>query len=235
MRGENDRAQEVLAGRAEIAQMISHEIKGPISTIKGLVETSERHYDRLGEAERKEFLLLIKEESGRLLRIADQAATALKVDAGTLSYIVRPEDLAETVQAGVRTATARGHPLRLELEPGVRMPIDRERIGEAVRQLVDNAAAFSPEGAEIEVHSYRKDSSAVVEVIDRGPGIPAADREEVFRKFPAVRPPGYEQVPGAGLGLFISRAHVREHGGDIVATDAPGGGTMLRITLPCKG
>jgi signal transduction histidine kinase len=69
-------------------------------------------------------------------------------------------------------------------------------------------------------------------VRDRGPGIDEPLRERIFDKYPGVRPPGYETAPGAGLGLFICRAHARRHGGDVVAVAAPGEGTMLRIILP---
>jgi two-component system sensor histidine kinase KdpD len=232
MRRETDRAAEITGGRAEIASMVAHEIRGPVTTIKGLAQTSERHYDRLPEDDRREFLRLIEAESGRLLHIADQTSVALKVDAGTLTYTLEPNDLADVVGASVERAATAEHPVATDLEPGVRVPLDSVRIGETVRQLVENAASFSPADAPIAVRAYRDGTSAVVEVIDRGPGIPPDRRELAFTKFPGFRPAGYEEVPGTGLGLFICRAHVRAHGGTLVIGEGPDGGTMLRITLP---
>lgn len=232
MRRETDRAAEITGGRAEIASMVAHEIRGPVTTIHGLAQTSERHYDRLPEEDRREFLRLIEAESERLLRIADQTSVALRVDAGTLGYTIEPEDLSEVVGVGVQRSTVGDHPVTAELDPGIRVAIDSVRIGETVRELVENAALFSPPASPIVVRAYRDGASAVVEVIDRGPGIPPERRELVFTKFPGFRPEGYGEVPGTGLGLFICRAHVLRHGGTIEVDDGPDGGTMLRITLP---
>jgi signal transduction histidine kinase len=235
MRRATDRAEQVLGGRAEIAHTIAHDIRGPVGTIRGLAQTAGQHYERLGDGERREFLRLIEGESERLLRVADQTSTALKVDAGTLTFSFRPEDLAEIVRDGIARVPLGEHPLTTELEPDVRVTADRARLAEAIAQVLANAVAFSPPEASIAVVARGDDGRAVVEVVDRGPGIPAERRERVFEKFPRWRPPGYEEVAGAGLGLFICRGIVREHGGDVVATDGPDGGTMLRITIPWEG
>jgi signal transduction histidine kinase len=235
MRRASDRAEEVLGGRAEIASMVAHEVRGPVSTIRGLASTGDLQWDRLPDAERREFFRLIDQESVRLLRVADQVATALKVDAGTLNYVLRPTDLGEGVREGIDRARTGDHPLAVDLEEGTEVLLDRVRFAEAVTQLVDNAAAFSPPDAPIEVRARVEEGSAVVEVVDHGPGIRPDRREAVFGKFPEFRPPGYEEVPGTGLGLFICRGLVRAQGGDVMAMEAPDGGTMLRITLPTQG
>jgi signal transduction histidine kinase len=237
MRRATDRAEEVLGGRAEIASMVSHEIRGPVTTIRGLATTGDRHWDKLPEAERREFLQLIAQESERLLHIADQTSMALKVDAGTLVYARRPADLADVVNEAVEKASPGSHPVTVDLEPGISLPLDRVRFAEAIAQLVENAAKFSPEASPIEIRT-RTDGEAgrvVLEIVDHGPGIPPERREAAFGKFPGFRPPGYEEVPGTGLGLFICRAHVREHGGEVVAAETSDGSTMLRITLPNQG
>ena len=230
-----DLAEEVMGGRAEIASMVSHEIRGPVATIRGLAQTSSRHFDRLQDEERIEFLRLIEDESARLIRVADEVSLALKIDAGSIAYSFEPEDLSEVVREGIDLVDTGGHPLSLELQPDVRAMLDRARFAEAIRELVENAATYSPPGSSIGVRARRDGGSIVVEVEDGGPGIPPDRREEAFAKFPRFRPAGYEEAPGAGLGLFICRAHVRRHGGDVVAIDGPGGGTMLRITLPDQG
>ena len=74
-----------------------------------------------------------------------------------------------------------------------------------------------------------------MEVVDAGAGIPPEQREAIFGKFSRDRPPGYEDVSGAGLGLFISAAHIKAHGGRIDIEEGPGQGTMLRLTVPLGG
>jgi signal transduction histidine kinase len=112
---------------------------------------------------------------------------------------------------------------------------DLRWIVEAVRQLVDNAAKFSPPEAPIAVATRIENGAATIEVVDRGPGIPPERRDEVFDKYPNWRPDGYEQAAGSGLGLFLVRGIVDAHRGDVGIVDAPGGGTMLRIRIPMEG
>ncbi len=226
-----DRAQEVMGGRAEIAAMISHEVRGPVSTIRGLAGTALSHYDRLTDDERRELLDLIEQESRRLLATVTQASTALKVDAATVSYDIRIHDFGSTVREGIAAADVGVHPLVVDLAEG-QVALDMRWIVEAVRQLVDNAAKFSPPDTPVQVTTRIDDRGVTIDVVDEGPGIPLERREDVFDKYPNWRPDGYEQATGSGLGLFLVRGIVDGHDGEVVIVDAPGGGTMLRIWIP---
>jgi signal transduction histidine kinase len=235
LRRATDRARQITGGRAEIASMIAHELRGPVTTVKGLATTGARHYDSLGDPEKKEFFELIDQEARRLLHIVDETSIALKIDAATLTYDIRPEDLAIVVADAVKKAEAGDHEVSVDAEPDVRIPLDRLRMTETVTQLLENAAHFSPTGEPIAVRARRDGASAVIEVQDRGPGIATEHRDRAFERFARFRPVGYEEVPGTGLGLFICRAHVEAHGGAISVEDPPRGGTMLRISLPTEG
>lgn len=230
----SDRAREVMGGRAEIAAMISHEVRGPVSTIRGLAGTALSHYDRLSDDERRELLDLIEQESRRLLATVTQASTALKVDAATVSYDIRTHDLSATVREGISAADVGDHPVTVDLADG-QVALDGRWIIEAVRQLVDNAAKFSPPDVPIQVATRIDDGVATIEVIDRGPGIPLERRGAIFDKYPNWRPDGYEHVAGSGLGLFLVRGIVDGHHGEVGIVDAPGGGTMLRVRIPVEG
>lgn len=221
-----------------IASAIAHELRNPVAAIRALAQTGLGMYDRLADDARREFFRLIDEEARRLVEVADEAATALKLEAGSLAYDVREHSVAEVVRESARAALRGDHPLAVEAEEDVVARIDRSRIGEVVAQLVDNAAKFSPSGAAIVVRARRDDGRAVIEVEDRGPGIPSSRRADVFDRFTSVRPPGYEDVPGAGLGLYICRAHVEALGGRIDVAEPSGEspeGTMLRVELPAEG
>ncbi len=221
--------------RAELVAKLTHEIRGPVSTIRGLTGTTLLHYERLSDDERKEFLRLIRHEADRLERAVEQVATVLKMDAGSLRSDIRPHDLGAIVRDAALGAETGDHPLEIDVAEGVQVPADSAHIGSLVRQLIDNAMTFSPPDAPIEVRLRRERDVASIEVVDRGPGIPPDKRETVFERFADWRPPGYEDRPGTGLGLFISRAIAREHGGDASIADAPAGGTMLIVRLPLEG
>jgi signal transduction histidine kinase len=224
------------AAAAETVSRIGHELKNPLASIRGLATTGVKLYGSMTEEERLEFFRLIDLEAARLGRLIDQAATAMRIQAGSLRYDVRPEDLGRLVR-DVAEATAPGdHPLEVDAEPGIVVQADRGRLSETLEDVLDNAARFSPPDAPIEVRVARGgDVSALLEVCDRGPGVPPEHREGVFEMFASWRPAGYEETPGAGLGLFIARSHVLAMGGRMDLEGRDGGGTMLRITLPGEG
>ena len=232
MRRATDRAEEVLGGRAEIASMLAHEVKGPVSTIKGLAATTFGSYAKLSDDERQEFVGLIEQEASRLLDVVDQTSLALKVDAGTLTFERRSQDLATVVREGVAEAGVTDHPVSTTLAEGTTATVDRRWLAHAVRQGVANAARFSPLGEPIAVSLRTEEGRAVIEIADEGPGIPAERRAEVFERFSRWRPPGYEDRQGSGLGLFICRGILAEHAGDASLDARPEGGTMLRLTIP---
>ncbi len=221
--------------RAELASRIAHELKNPLMSIKGLAATGSRLYPSMSDEERLEFFRLIDEEAGRMKTLAEATSTALKIDAGSLTYDMRPEDLSRLVGEVAWRTPVGEHAMVVEAEEGLTAPVDRLRFSEALSNIIDNAVKYSPPDAPIEVRAYRSpDGDAVVEVADRGPGIPPEHREEVFARYARWRPPGYEETSGAGLGLYISRAHVLAHGGRLDIEDEPDGGTMLRIKLPAE-
>jgi signal transduction histidine kinase len=228
-------ARESPQDRAELVSKLTHEIRGPVSTLRGLVGTTLAHYDRLSDEERREFLHLIRHEADRLERTVEQVGLALKLDAGSLRFDIRSQALGDIVRETALAAETGDHPLNVDAVGSIEAPVDRVLIVSVVGQLIDNAVAFSPPDSPITVGLRRDGHDALLEVIDRGPGVPPDKREAVFERFADWRPPGYEDRPGAGLGLFISRAVARGHGGEASISDGPTGGTMLVIRLPVEG
>ena len=226
---------DALVERAETASRLAHELRNPLMSIKGLASTGVRLFDEMSEDERRDFFRLIDEEAARVRRIADQAAEALALDADRVTYDLREDDLGAFVEEIAWAAPHGDHPMTVESEPGVRASIDRKHLGEVLANLIDNAAKFSPPDAPILVEVRREDGHAILEVSDRGPGVPLDRVEDVFERFARWRPAGYEETPGAGLGLYLARAHVRAHGGQIEIADHDEGGNILRVTLPGEG
>jgi signal transduction histidine kinase len=226
--------------RAELASLAAHELRGPLMTIKGLASTGERLSDGLSDEERRRLFGSIDAEVSRLGGILEHTATALLADAGRIRYLPRPEPLAGVVEDAVSHAALTSHPVVVEVEPGLSARCDRERIREVIGELLENAAKFSPPDRPVEVRAYRRDGDAVVEVADHGPGIAPGEREGLLRSFVRRRPRGYEGVPGAGLGLFVSRLHVEAQGGRLWLDGRADGpetaatGTVVRFTLPLE-
>ena len=221
--------------RSELVSKIGHELKNPIMAIKGLASTGSRLYDSLSDDERRDLFRTIDAEAGRLRAIGDETSTAMKIDAGQLRYDLREEDVGALVEQVAWRASVGDHPMAVEAAPGLTARVDRTRLAEAIGHLIDNAAKFSPPGTPISVTARADGSDVVIDVVDAGPGIPPDRREAVFERYGAWRPPGYEDTPGAGLGLFIARAHVLAHRGRMEIEGFPEGGTMLRVRVPVGG
>jgi signal transduction histidine kinase len=220
---------------ADLVSKLTHEIRGPVSTLRGLVNTTLTHYDRLSDEERREFLHLMRHESDRLERTVEQVAFALKLDAGSVRFDIRPRDLAEIVRGIAQAADTGDHPMEVDVAESIEAPVDGALIASVIHQLIDNAVTFSPPDSPITIGLRRDGDGALIQVTDRGPGVPPDKREAVFERFADWRPPGYEDRPGTGLGLFISRTVAREHGGEASIADGPAGGTMLLVRLPVEG
>jgi two-component system, OmpR family, sensor histidine kinase KdpD len=220
---------------SEVAATVAHELRNPIAAIRALAQTARGMYDGLTDDDRKEFFRLIDDEARRLARVADQTAMALKLEAGSVIYDRRPTELGPLIRDAAEAVPHDDHELRVETDHPLMANVDSTRVAEAVAELVDNAVKFSPPGSTVAVRARGRDGRAVIEVVDAGPGIPEGRRTEVFERFTRIRPPGYEDAPGPGLGLFIARGHVGAHGGRIdVAAGDEQIGTMLRIELPAS-
>ncbi|MBA2385214.1 MAG: HAMP domain-containing protein [Actinobacteria bacterium] len=205
----------------------SHELRTPLTSLRTNIEVLAR-----GQS-------MAPDERDRLLRdIVDQLAemTALVAELVELARgdqrPLRPEDVRlDLVVADALERVRRNWPgvefhtaLEETTVDGTRATIER-----AVSNLLDNAAKWSPPGSRVEV-SVREGQ---VVVRDRGPGIDDDDLPYVFDRF--YRAPGARGMPGSGLGLAIVRQVAQAHGGDVVAENAEGGGTRLRLTLPTNG
>jgi signal transduction histidine kinase len=234
LRRTSDRATEVMEGRAEIASIVAHDVRGPAGTIRSVAGSLRTSYQRLGDAERLEFVGMIEQESLRLLRVADQMSLGLKTDAGTLEFTLVDRDLEVPILQGLHEAEVGQREVRVSIEDGLRARVDDRWLAEAVRQGLDNAMKFAPADTPIDLRARAEDGRVLIEIEDRGPGIPDDLRERVFEKFCRWRPVGYEDRAGSGLGLFIVRSIAREHGGDATTVAAPEGGTILQIRLPPK-
>jgi two-component system sensor histidine kinase KdpD len=140
------------------------------------------------------------------------------------------DEVIEGVVAGAE-ALLRGHDVRLLVRDDLpRVSVDVGLIDQALTNVLENAARFTPPGRRIDVSVARWHDGVQVRVADQGPGVPEADRERIFEPF--VRGEG---SGGTGLGLAIARAIVEAHGGTIRAGDAPGSGTAVVVELPAGG
>jgi len=225
--------------KSEFVAAVSHELRTPLTSIYGFAETLLRQDVLFDEEERRMFLGYIASEAQRLTTIVDALLNVARLDAGDLQMELSPIDVGSVVSEVVtvirETGPVNGHDFVVDL-PSERLDAaaDRDKLRQILSNLVDNAVKFSPDGGTVTVAARRKTSAIEVRVVDRGPGIPAAERARIFRKFyrgdPARDRPG-----STGLGLFIAEGLVRAMGGRIWVDSEEGEGSSFAFELPVAG
>ncbi len=228
--------QEVERLRSEFLGVVSHELKTPLTAIKGSAAMALGRQTPLDAARARGFLQIIDEQADRLAGLVDNLLDMTRIEAGSLSVSPEPTDLSAVL--GEATATfARGsdsHEVRVEVPEDLpAVNADRERIGQVLSNLLSNAAKFSPQVEPITVSVERDPVHVVVHVRDRGRGIPEEKLPHLFRKFSQIHEEQARGLGGSGLGLAICKGIVEAHGGRIWAESAgPGRGSTFSFSLP---
>lgn len=221
--------------KSTFISIISHELKTPVSLIKGYAGTLRRRDASWDSETVRDSLGVIEEEADRLTNLIENLLDASRLQAGGLELNtseVRLDDLAESIaikfQAQVDTHTLLvKFPDEFPLVRG-----DEERLRQVLSNLISNAIKYSPDGATITISGRSLPREVDIAVEDQGPGLPADEKERVFERFFRAAGAATQGAPGAGLGLFLARAIIEAHGGRIWVESDPGQGSTFHFTLP---
>ena len=221
--------------RRDFVANVSHELRTPLTAIRGYVETLLD--DPPGPEDARRFLGIVARHAARMERLVRDLLRLARLDAGQETPEIGPCDLRAVVQgvAGdlVDAAAARGVRIEVAVEPGIGpLVTDPARLHDVLRNLVENAINYSPDGAAVRVRAAREDAAAVIRVLDHGPGIPEQDLVRVFERFYRVDKSRSRSPGGTGIGLAIARHLTELLGGTIEAANRPEGGAVFTVRLP---
>jgi signal transduction histidine kinase len=221
--------------RSELLSLASHEMRTPLTSIRGYANTLLREFGNLSEETQKEFLEGIASESERLSHLVSDLLDMSQIDEGRLRIerrAVAPESICQDALAAA-THPELKHEVRLDVAPDLPVVLaDPARIHQVMANLVSNAIKFSPEGGEIVVGARRENDFVEFFVRDQGVGIAREEQTDLFSRFRRGANAHNGGTTGAGLGLYITKGIVDAHGGTIAVDTELGAGSTFRFTLP---
>lgn len=217
--------------RNSLLSTVSHDLRTPLATITGAASTlaGQSHLD---ESQRRELADSIVDESDRLNRLVTNLLdlTRLEANAIRLHKELQPIEEVVGVTLGRLERSLREHRIALQIDPDLPpVAIDALLMQQVLTNLLDNAVKYSPPESTVDLKCRRAGNSMVIEVADRGPGLPEGEERRIFEKFYRVE--GQPRT-GSGIGLAICRGIVELHGGTISAMNRPGGGSVFHVSLP---
>ena len=223
--------------RAEFLAMVSHELRAPLTSIKGSVTTLLEAAGELDPAETTQFHRIIRDQSDQMRYLIGDLLDVARIETGDLPVDPEPTDLGLLVDdAGSRFVSGdASNPLEMELADDLPLVMaDRRRIVQVLSNLLTNAASYSPDGLPIVVSAERNGVYVAVSVADKGRGFSAELLPELFRKFSRASGAATASgINGSGLGLAICKGIVEAHGGRVRAeSEGPGLGARFTFTLP---
>lgn len=230
-----EEAKKAVKAREDFISIAAHELKSPITSLRGFAQVTLRRMANQGEVEPDKLrraLEVVDQQSTKLARLINQLLDISRLDQGKLDLERRTVDLVRLVNETIieaRTRTGRDG-IALHAPPRLSALVDPLRIEQVLANLLDNAIKFSPDGGLIDVEVQKDENGqARIAVRDHGAGIPETQRQLIFERLFQDRP---GHLGGMGLGLYISRSIVEMHGGRIWVECPEDGGSRFVVSLP---
>jgi two-component system sensor histidine kinase/response regulator len=225
------------AAKDRFLGMCAHDLRNPLSSIRGLAELMNENAIGILTAEQREIVHTIHGASQSMLQLVNELLDVATIEAGHLKLAKEPTKVADIVERSVHLSNieAAKKNTRIEMVNGTKDPlidVDRNKIRQVVDNLINNAVKYSPRGSLITVEVRAEEATAGFAVKDNGPGIPDGERHKLFKDYGRLtaQPTGGEK--STGLGLAICRNIVEAHGGTISVENIPGRGCEFVVRLP---
>ena len=219
--------------KSDFLSTISHELRTPLTTIKGSLQVLGRGVDQLPPGMAEQMIAVMRRGSDRLERLVMNLLTVSQLETGGMNVFTEELRLSTLMTAAVENAARDHERVTIALEPeDMMIRADRERLLQAVSQLLDNAVKFGGPQGEVRIHGVQSNGFAHISVSDEGPGVPTADRERIFERFVRLGSLLTRETQGAGVGLFIAKKSVDAMNGRIYVEPSEGAGATFVVEIP---
>jgi K+-sensing histidine kinase KdpD len=222
--------------RSLLLSSVSHDLRTPLAAIMGAASTMLDDDATLGDATRRDLTQTVYEEAARLQRLLTNLLYMTRLESRTVELRKEWQPVEEVIGSALTRLEPmlRDRRVVTHLADGVTSaPFDGVLIEQVLINLIENALRYTPVESPIEISAFETDTSVTIEVADRGPGVPHGQEERIFEQFYQSARTNADR--GVGLGLTISNAILRAHGGRIWVEHRPGGGAAFRFELPREG
>jgi two-component system, OmpR family, phosphate regulon sensor histidine kinase PhoR len=211
---------------------VTHELKSPIAAVKLNLETIRKH--KLDEEKQQKLVENTIKETNRLDQLCNNILLASQLETQRYRLFKEPLNFSALLESGIREVQGRipTHTITAEISPDIWVEGDKFMLQMALSNLVENAAKYAPKQTLIKVRLYESGHVLKWQVTDEGPGIPLEERERIFLKFYRIGNENTRKAKGSGLGLFLTRKIMEQHGASILVKDNTPSGTCFEVTWP---
>jgi PAS domain S-box-containing protein len=220
----------------EFISMASHELKTPVTSIKGFTQVLRSRLRQGGDEQAQRFLERMDAQLNKLTKLINDLLDISKMQAGKLPLqkeMFRLDEIVREIVENLQAVTPT-HKLRLEEITDVEVYGDRDRIGQVVINLLTNAIKYSPESDDVVIRLTKDREQATVSVQDNGIGIDIIHQQKIFERFYQVTDPMEKTFPGLGIGLYISNEIIQRHHGRMKVKSSKGSGSTFSFSLPLQ-
>lgn len=211
---------------------VSHELRTPLTSIRGFADTLLSSYDRLTPEQRQKFLLIIKDQSNRLIHLVENLLTVSKMQSDKDLIIYKTVDIIPFIDSSVQMVKNQYKNHKYICNYAKNLPkilIDTDKFQQIMINLIDNASKYSDEGSTvyINVNQNFENNTVLISVKDEGIGIKEEDITKIFNKFSRIDSPLIRKIQGNGLGLYITKTLTEKMGGKISVTSSNKGSEFI--------
>lgn len=223
--------------RADLLRSISHDLRTPLTSISGNASNLLSNENEFSQETRMQIYGDIYDDSMWLIKLVENLLSVTRIEDGRMDLRMSAELMDEVIAEAMRHTDRNRAGRKIEVssdEEFILGKMDARLIVQVVINLVDNAVKYTPEGAQIRIHTGKKDGMVVVSVSDTGPGIPDEQKSKVFDMFYTGTNRAADGRRSLGLGLGLCRSIIRAHGGEIWVSDNKPQGAVFTFTLPAE-
>ncbi len=217
----------------EFISTVSHEMRTPLTSIRGFSQTLLSSWDRIDDESKKKFIKIIEEQSNRLINLVENVLTVSKANSGIL--VMKQVNINSSIEKIIPIFSQQYKTHNIEFLPQKKLPparLDEDKFQQIMTNLIDNALKYSPENSAVKISTELSGENLVIKVKDEGVGIKEEDSDKLFKKFSRIENHLTSKTQGNGLGLYITKQITEKMDGIITYESEFNKGTTFILKFP---